>query len=118
MGNLPCHHCHVPTHEHWNCWDMKVTECGRCTDITKAELMLEVLKLNTRIPPDKVYLSESNRHKEGRPHKLDSKQEAAIIDAYENNPKDNSYSKLAKQYGVDKKTIGNIINRKKMSKKS
>lgn len=51
-----------------------VTICGHCREVLKVDLVMVVLKL------DPIYLSESNRHKGGRPSKLsaDRRYEASL----------------------------------------
>jgi len=83
------------------------TACSKCRDFLKYELVRKILTL------DKVYLSEANRNKKGRKKILGAAVECEIKRRYENNPKENSYGKLAKKYGVSKTTISNIINSKR-----
>ena len=96
-----CYKCEV---QNYKTWQAKVSECGSCRRVKKADLMQLVLQL------DPVYLSESNRNKKGAPKKLSSDDKLNIGVLYIDNPKENSYSKLAARFGVSKATISNVIH--------
>jgi hypothetical protein len=96
-----CFNCRAPTFEEE---DFK-NACAKCRDILKYELVRKVLEL------DRVYLSESNRNKNGRKKKIDAGLAYEIKFLYEQNPKENSYSKLAERYGVSKGTIFNALKK-------
>jgi hypothetical protein len=77
--------------------------CGACREVLKYDLVKAVLEL------DPIYLSESNRHKTGRKHKLIANDEHDIYYACKYNTA--SLSSLARRYGVSKSTIFNIVHR-------
>jgi hypothetical protein len=79
------------------------TICGACREVLKYDLVKAVLEL------DPIYLSEGNRHKTGRKHKLNANDEHDIYWAYKNNTA--SLSSLARNYGVSKSTIFYIVHR-------
>lgn len=98
-----CFKCNAPTFEKEE--DFK-NACATCRDVLKYELVKKYLEL------DRVYLSEANRNKTGRKKKIDAGLAFEIKFFYDKNPKENSYSKLAKKYGVSKGTIANVLNPK------
>lgn len=76
--------------------------CASCREILKVDLVNAVLEL------DPIYLSESNRNKKGRKHKLSATEENDITWAHKKN--EESMGSLAKKYHVSKSTIYNIIH--------
>ncbi|MCL2410320.1 MAG: hypothetical protein FWC97_01630 [Treponema sp.] len=112
MKEIYCYKCDIPKDEQWKGLDEKImSACRVCRKVSKAELMNELMRLNEQINNEKVYLSESNRNKNGRPPTLTKDDKEKIRADYLADPKKNSYSKLAYKYGVSKGTISNAINK-------
>lgn len=75
--------------------------CANCRDVLKIDLVKAVLGL------DPIYLSESNRHKGGRPNLLSLTDQHDIKYSHSNGV---SMGKLAKKYKVSRATIFNIVH--------
>lgn len=78
--------------------------CAACREILKVDLVKMVLDL------DRVYLSESNRNKNGRKPKLTATQKNDIYHKYSQG--NVSMNQLAKKYGVSRTTIYNTAHNK------
>jgi transposase len=74
------------------------TICGHCREVLKADLVMAVLEL------DPIYLSEANRHKSGRPPKLNADRRH---EARQRRKNGESYGKIAKDMKISKTTIYN-----------
>ncbi|MCL2411543.1 MAG: hypothetical protein FWC97_07865 [Treponema sp.] len=112
MKEIYCYKCATPKDERWKEFDEKIISArGVCRKVSKAELMSEIMRLREQINNEKVYLSESNRNKNGRPLALAKDDKEKIRADYLDDPKKNSYAKLAYKYGVSKGTISNVINK-------
>ncbi|MCL2410452.1 MAG: hypothetical protein FWC97_02300 [Treponema sp.] len=110
MKEIYCYKCDTPKDERWKKLGEKIiSACGVCRKVSKAELMNEIMRLNEQVNNEKVYLSESNRNKSGRPPTLTKEDKEKIRADYSADPKKNSYSKLAYKYAVSKGTISNVI---------
>lgn len=79
--------------------------CARCREVLKYELV------QIALGEESIYLSESNRNKDGRPKKIPSCDKRAEI--YEEYKKGSSYRKLAEKYDVSKSTIERIVKEHK-----
>ena len=73
--------------------------CGRCREVMKIDLVRIITKM------EKIYLTETMRHKEGRNSKLTTKEQHDIKIARRNGK---SVTDLAKEYKVSRGTIYNI----------
>jgi len=91
----------------YTCTSKSVFMCGTCRYIYKSQLVDELRKLKD----ERIYLSEDNRHKTGATPKLNGDDIRLIKQLYAENPKDNSYSILAKRFGVSRSTIGNALKK-------
>lgn len=79
----------------------KKHECGRCREVLKHELVNAVLEL------DRVYLSESNRNKKGRPSKTtDLEVRYKVAKRYKELK---SYRKVALEFDMSKGSVAKII---------
>lgn len=78
--------------------------CAACREVLKVDLVNMVLDL------EPVYLSESNRNKNGRKQKLTATQKNDIYHEYRQGHV--SMNQLAKKYGVSKTTIYNAVRNK------
>ena len=88
--------------------------CNSCEAVCKTDIVRELLNVRNQLKKyeaNKIYLSEQNRHKKGRPTKLNFEVENEIKMERIENP-NKSYSFLAEKYGVSKGTIYNIIHNK------
>ena len=79
--------------------------CARCREVLKYELVQLVLEM------DPVYLSESNRNKNGRPKKIKSCDKR--YEVYEEYLKVHSYRKVAQTYNISKSTAERIVKEHK-----
>ncbi len=75
--------------------------CAACREVLKVDLVKRVLDL------EPVYLSESNRNKNGRKPKLTATQRNDIFHEYRRGHV--SMNQLAEKYGVSKTTIYNTV---------
>ncbi|MCL2411545.1 MAG: hypothetical protein FWC97_07875 [Treponema sp.] len=107
MKEIYCYKCDIPKGKDLD--EKIISACGVCRKVSKAELMNEIMRLNEQVNNEKVYLSESNRNKNGWPPTLTKEDKEKIKADYLADPKKNSYSKLAYKYAVSKGTISNIM---------
>lgn len=77
--------------------------CAACREVFKIDLVKVILGL------DPIYLSESNRNKKGRKPKLTPDDMNDI--PWKHNHEGESLGSLAKEYGVSKATIFNIVHK-------
>jgi len=75
--------------------------CANCREVLKIDLVKVILEM------ERIYLSESNRHKGGRPSKLTATDQHDIKYSHGNGE---SMGKLAEKYGVSRSTIFNIVH--------
>lgn len=76
--------------------------CAYCRDVLKVDI---AYMLQGMTP---IYLSEHNRNKQGRKRKLTATQQGRIKYRY---TQGESMGALAKEYGVSKGTIWNIVHK-------
>ncbi|HZK52959.1 MAG TPA: hypothetical protein VFC84_01960 [Desulfosporosinus sp.] len=78
--------------------------CGRCREVVKIDLVRIITKM------EKIYLTETIRHKDGRKYKLTDMEQQDITYAHKTGQ---SMDELAKKYKVSKGTIFNVLHRDK-----
>ena len=85
-----------------------VKTCARCKKIYKYHLVSELLSQNETTLLDRVYLSENNRNKAGRPRTVIT--DPLLIETVNNlYAQLHSYRKVASQLGLKKHQVQTII---------
>lgn len=86
----------------YDCPDVPgVRECGRCRHVLKYDLVRMVLDM------DRVYLTELNRNKNGRPSKTDDPYISHLVFKRYNELK--SYRKVGQEFSMSKDTVRKIV---------
>lgn len=84
-------------------WKFDKEICGKCRKVLKVDLVHIILEM------EPIYLSETNRNKNGRPGSLTADQENNIKN---DRKRGMSFGAISKKYKISKGSVSNVVYNK------